>query len=93
MSELVCATVEPEDNYGVGVSTIWAEDVKCYETALLDRIGAYPVQRYKTKDEAALGHWAWIRKSREIKTVVQIGCDLYQEPDRIITLQRDVTMQ
>jgi hypothetical protein len=93
LPEYICNPVEPEDNYGIGVSTIWASDLGCYETALIDKNGVYPVQRYKSKEEAALGHWEWIGRSKEVESVIQIGHDKYGVPDITIMLERKVTIQ
>lgn len=93
MVQFVTKTIEPEDNFGVGVSTIWAKDIKCYETALIDKNGVYPVQRYDTKEEALLGHWHWITESRKVESIIQLGCHLYDVPDIVINLTRTVTMQ
>lgn len=47
---------------GLTVSTCWTRDGTVIETAILDQIGSYPVQRYKTEAEAEAGHKAWVAK-------------------------------
>jgi hypothetical protein len=89
----ICQPIEPEDNFGIGVSTIWADDIGCYETALIDSKGAYPVQRYSSRESAILGHWEWITISRTIESVIQIGHEAYNAPDTVIHLSRKTTLQ
>jgi len=70
----VADKVMAEDNNGIGVSTIYTLD-EGYETALLDKDGVYPVERYKTKKFALIGHkkWTMWAKDRKNKTVVKLG--------------------
>lgn len=66
----VVGRVEPEENNGLGVSTCWVQEYKKFETAILDRNGAWPVQRYKKFDKAISGHREWVvfaRKEGELK--------------------------
>ena len=65
--------VEPEDNFGIGVSTVWIHDLNCYETALKDRFGIYSVERYRTYEEALAGHERWIEKSKTLEIVKSLG--------------------
>ena len=64
----------PEKNGGIGVSTVLSSD-KGYETALLDKTGAHPVQRYKNRTFALKGHKKWVRfaKTADRKSVIQLG--------------------
>lgn len=77
--------VEPEDNYGIGVSTVHACDAG-YETALLDARGAHPVERYPDEAAARAGHPRWVEASKTIERVVQVGMGGY--PDEEIVLVR-----
>lgn len=54
----------PSDNGGIGVSTCWIGN-EVYETALIDAIGAHPVERYRTFEASILGHERWVNFSRE----------------------------
>ena len=64
----------PEQNGGIGVSTVLSWD-KGYETALLDKTGAHPVQRYRNRVSALKGHKKWLNfaKTADGKSVVQLG--------------------
>lgn len=64
--------IEPNDNFGVGVSTAFTSDAG-YETALLDENGVHPVERYKSKQDSKVGHKKWVEKSHELKTVTKLG--------------------
>ena len=44
-----------------------------YETAIIDKNGAHPVERYKTREEAEAGHMVWCLKADTIKTVTELG--------------------
>ena len=56
---------------GLIVSTCYTSD-EGYETAILDSIGAYPVERYTTKKSALSGHAAWVSKISEGLTHVKM---------------------
>lgn len=59
---------------GLNVSTTWAEDVGGYETAILDAKAAYPVERYRTRDEALAGHLKWVvRCEAGLSEVMRLG--------------------
>ena len=64
--------IEPKDNNGCGVSTAYSSD-EGYETALLDKNGAHPVERYENKEEATIGHKKWVKKAKTIKKTVELG--------------------
>lgn len=71
-AERVVGRVEPEENEGVGVSTVLSPDWG-YETALLDAKGAHPVERYPTREAAEAGHLRWIEKSKHLAEVFELG--------------------
>jgi len=78
--------INPENNNGIGVSTVYASDVNQYETALLDAFGAHPVKRYRTMEEAQEGHKKWVKfaNSGHGKKITVIGiqyddCDVDNE--------------
>ena len=52
--------IDREENGGIGVSTAYTSD-EGYETALLDKNGIHPVERYETKEQAESGHKKWIQ--------------------------------
>ena len=54
-------TEASESGTGIGVSTVITKDVG-FESAIMDKNGAHPVERYKTKEEAELGHKDWSRR-------------------------------
>lgn len=43
---------------GLGVSTAWTSD-EGYETAIGDRAGWHPVERYESRESAEAGHARW----------------------------------
>jgi hypothetical protein len=57
---------------GVIVSTVVTGDLGP-ETAILDKKGTYPVQRYSDKIEAKRGHDEWVEKIKTLKTITQLG--------------------
>jgi len=59
---------------GIEVSTANTSD-EGYETALLDKNGTHPVERYITKDEAKKGHEKWLKFAHTAngKTVKKLG--------------------
>lgn len=57
---------------GLIISTCWTSDFG-YETAVLDKNHAYPVERYKTKKEALKGHKRWIKKAETLEEIVCLG--------------------
>lgn len=59
---------------GIIVSTANTSD-EGYETALLDKNGTHPVERYKTKEEAIEGHKKWVAFAEDGvgKTIKKIG--------------------
>ena len=64
----------PEKNNGIGVSTVLSSD-EGYETALLDKTGAHPVQRYRSRASALKGHKKWVNfaKMADGKSVTMLG--------------------
>ena len=38
-----------------------------YETAILDANSAYPVERYKDKEDALIGHYEWCKKAESLE--------------------------
>lgn len=67
--------INPENNNGIGVSTVYASDINQYETAVLDNNGAHPVERYDTREEAQEGHNKWVKfaNSGHGKKITVIG--------------------
>lgn len=62
IEERKVAQIIPEQNGGLGVSTVQIPDISGweYETAILDARGAHPVERYHTPAEAEAGHLRWV---------------------------------
>lgn len=69
------ARVEPKDNGGVGVSTVWTSD-EGYETAILDANGAHPVERYKDEESALQGHERWVSVANKLIKVKVLGLSM-----------------
>jgi hypothetical protein len=57
---------------GVTVSTAYTTDMG-YETAILDKSGVYPVERYATKELAAEGHENWCKKIPNLTEIRELG--------------------
>lgn len=71
--------LEPENNNGLGVSTIDSTDMG-YETAILDDGNpdgerALPVERYKSEEAAIEGHAKWCEfvKDGKGKVITRLG--------------------
>lgn len=80
--------IEPEDNKGLGVSTVFATDIEEYETAILDNNGAHPVERYKTKKEAIKGHNKWVKETLTLTEVVKLGVPYLNPNLETVILER-----
>jgi len=57
---------------GLVVSTLVTKDLGP-ETAILDKNGTHPVQRYCDKIEAERGHKEWVEKAKTIEKVIKLG--------------------
>lgn len=57
---------------GLTVSTCHTND-EGYETAIIDSVSAYPVERYKDKEDAWIGHQEWCIKALTLESVHMIG--------------------
>lgn len=75
---------------GIIVSTAFTSD-EGYETALIDRSGAHPVERYGDKQEAINGHSKWVKfaENGEGKEIEELMASDFKEilGNEIITLQ------
>ena len=70
---------------GLIVSTVDSYDCGL-ETAIVDANGAYPVERYKTAEEAAKGHEKWCKRAEDIETITQLGyMDVIDDEQIILT--------
>lgn len=61
-----------EEVNGLEVSTCYTSD-EGYETALLDEVSVYPVERYASKEEAIAGHQKWMKEAETIEKVTCLG--------------------
>lgn len=52
------------DVEGLTISTAYTSD-EGYETAILDELNAHPVERYKTREEAVIGHSNWCERASD----------------------------
>ena len=80
------ARIEPEVNNGIGVSTADTSD-EGYETALLDKNGVHPVEKYKSREDAEIGHEKWVKfanngNGKEINKL--FWSDFGREPEKLI---------
>lgn len=78
------------ENNGVGVSTVFAYDIDMYETAIIDKNGVHPVQRYKELDKAHKGHDRWVKKAKKITEITKLGLPFLKLAKEIIILERIV---
>ena len=86
MAELLKEVLDPEGSMkhgerntvgrdkvnGIIVSTVNTRDLGP-ETAILDRNGTHPVQRYVDLVEAKQGHKEWVEKAKHIITFTELG--------------------
>lgn len=77
-------------NNSLFVSTVNTPDMGL-ETAIVDKNGAHPVERYSSEESARLGHEKWVKfcedDSTLIKTVTKLGYELFKIKERDIVLQ------
>ena len=78
--------VARDDVKGITVSTAYTTDCG-YETALLDKNGVHPVERYADRKTAVTGHAAWKKKAATLKTITKLGYG-NSIPDKQVTLVR-----
>ena len=78
----------PERVGGYIISTVLTPDMG-WETALIDKEHAYPVERYDTRADAVVGHAKWKTDAPMLKTVIRLGYgDLIA--DEVVTLVPDL---
>lgn len=75
---------------GIVVSTAYSSD-EGYETALIDKEDAHPVERYAGKEEAIEGHGRWLEFARnysEGMEVTKLGWlgDLVEDEQIVLSL-------
>ncbi len=78
ISLLSCFSMEKEQiDYecvdGLIISTIFAGDIKKYETAIKDKHYVYPVERYDSLEEAKIGHKQWAAAALNLTKVIMLG--------------------
>lgn len=78
------------ENNGIGVSTVYAYDIEMYETAIIDKNGVHPVQRYKELDNAHKGHDKWVKKAKKITEITKLGLPYTNLAKEIVILERIV---
>lgn len=67
---------------GLVVSTCATTDMGC-ETAILDEVGAYPVARYDTREQAMVGHAWWCRNVPNMQTICKLGYPELIDPEEV----------
>mgnify|MGYP001589839313 CR=1 FL=1 len=55
------------------VSTVRTSDLNVYETAILDKEGAHPVERYETRGQAEKGHAYWTVMAMNLEEITKLG--------------------
>ena len=71
---------------GVEVSTVFTTD-QGYETAIIDAVGAHPVERYPSREASVEGHAKWLKQATTLTKVTELGWNDVV-PDKVITLKR-----
>ena len=71
---------------GLIISTCYTTD-EGYETAIIDKNGTHPVERYKTKEDAVGGHAKWILNASDLHKVIMLGWQNELIPDTEIILE------
>lgn len=79
-------TIGKNNVNGLIISTVVTVDLGP-ETAIIDKNGTYPVQRYNDKVDAEKGHAEWVEKAKTIKKATKLGYPGITE-DEEITLVR-----
>jgi len=77
-----------ETGNGLGVSTVFAGDIDEYETAILDKNGAHPVERYRTKKEAVKGHNKWVKETETLTEIIKLGLPYLYPHSVVVILER-----
>ena len=57
----------------VEVSTVFVNDLECWETAIVHDGHASPVERYDTEDEAVRGHERWVFEVPYMSEITKLG--------------------
>lgn len=70
---------------GLSVSTVKTSDLGL-ETAIIDKLGTYPVERYESKKEAEVGHLKWVARAEKGLTSVTMLGYMDVVPDKIKNL-------
>lgn len=68
------------------VSTAYTTDCG-YETAIIDKNGVHPVERYDSKAEAELGHEKWCKEAETVTEVIKLGWGDWVDDEKI-TIER-----
>jgi len=72
---------------GLRISTVETPDMG-WETAIIDKQGPHPVERYGSLEQAKEGHETWTKRAHFIKELTEIGYGDMIEDERII-LERE----
>ena len=78
-----------DDINGLTVSTCWTDD-QGYETALVDSLKTYTVERYEDREEAVQGHSKWCIQAETIEQITSLGYDDITS-DKEVTVVRNQT--
>ena len=80
---------EIEETKGLKISTCWTDDMG-FETAIIDKVGVHPVERYQSRKEALDGHYKWIDFAKDLSNhfVLKLGYGELIE-DKTIKLSRE----
>lgn len=72
---------------GLIISTAYSSDCG-YETAIIDASQTSPVERYRSREQAELGHKKWCKKAKTLKKVTMLGDADGWMDEETVTLKR-----
>lgn len=82
--------VSRDDVAGLTVSTAFTSDAG-YETAILDKNGVHPVERYESQGLAVLGHAKWCESAKTIDVIYELGLPGFEDiMNKETKLERDL---
>lgn len=67
---------------GLTISTAFTSD-EGFETAVIDKNGVHPVQRYGNREESIVGHQEWLKKIVGMTDITQLGAWEIVDPKEI----------
>jgi hypothetical protein len=82
--------VDKIERNGLILSTVYTTD-QGYESAIIDSLNVYPVERYKSKEDAINGHKKWDKKLDKLEEITCLGYDDLVD-EKQVTLKRKIVL-